>query len=250
MRRRSSAHHGDGDSVAGRRAAAPGGARSVRGGAGARSRGGGGAHRPRPDLSCQWRRPLRTSRVSPRRRNRRRAGYACARRDLRSPCAQEPWGHRRRGGAGAGARLVSEGGGPRIAGGAATHRPTRAADALSCEQSGRVSRQAGRCWSPATIHNARAGTIALRQAGHRERNRGPRFRTAGSATAGRASSTRRPRNRGWQRLHPHIASRSANGGSSIRSAARGLAGNPSPRREQGTAPDPRAAKQMQPGVCS
>ena len=99
--------------------------------AGARPRGGGRAHCPRPDLSCQWRRRLGAPGVSSRRRGRRRAGRACARRNLRSSRAREPRSHRRRGGRGTGARLVPQGGGTRVAGSAAPDRPARAGNAVS-----------------------------------------------------------------------------------------------------------------------
>ena len=60
--------------------------------------------------------------------------------------------------------LVPEGGGTRVAGGAAAHRPARPMDALKPSwfrvPAARISQRAGHCWSSATTHSARAGTIA------------------------------------------------------------------------------------------
>ena len=191
-------------------------------------RGGGNAHLPRPDLSRQRRRRLGTPRVSRRAAEAGDAQAALALGGTYDPLVLKSLGvigvaglmrRRRASWYQKAAELGSREAPQRI-----DQLAQGCAESSSVPESAGVGRElnqrAGHCWSSATVHNARANTSAPAGATCPARNRGPMCRTAGSAAAGRASSSRRPKSRGRQRPHRHIASRSADAGSSTRSAAR------------------------------
>src|SRR5262249_2452899 len=79
-------------------------------------------------------------------------------------------------------------------------------------------------WFPASARSARAGTSVRSARGARARNRGPRFRKAGSVATAPRSPRGRPPSHSARWLPQRSASRSADGGIHNRRTARGCSG--------------------------